>query len=109
MKKISIVLLALACMGCAAAASQGYRPDPDSREWQIEGVQSGFGRVQIKIDGQPVMEGKISMWSGEGKFSGTYQGKPLDAACDKGTGYVRSRCVLTMNGEKFVTLYFRPL
>jgi hypothetical protein len=109
MKKASVVLLALVCIGCAASATHTYRPAAPAAEWQIEGTQSTFGKVLISINGTPVIQGSMSVWSGDGRFSGTYQNLPVAAVCDKGSGYVRTRCVLTINSEKIATLYFRAL
>ncbi len=111
MKKVFVILASLTCMGCAASASHTYRPDANpSAEWQIEGTQSAFGALLITINGNSVIQGAMRIWSGDGKFTGTYEGQPVVADCDKGAGsYVRTRCVLTMNNEKIATLYFRAL
>ena len=111
MRVLCVMLMALLCGGCAAAAKQLYRPaDTAATEWLIEGRQSGFGKISISINGTPVIDGKISLWSGAGDFTGMYSGRTIAASCSKSEGSgVRTRCVLYVNGDKATTIYFKVL
>lgn len=110
MKKLIGVLAALTCAGCAATASQSWRgsPDPAAPAWSITGTQGMWGNTIISINGTPVLEGKISYWTGEGEMSGAYENLPVTAKCKKGGGsQVRTACAVTVDGRKAATLYFR--
>lgn len=96
--------------GCAATASQSWRTAPEASApvWSITGEQGMWGNTTISINGTPVLEGKISYWSGAGEMSGTYENLPVAASCKKGRGsQVRTACAVTIDGRKATTLYFR--
>ncbi|HUS23324.1 MAG TPA: hypothetical protein VM369_00100 [Candidatus Binatia bacterium] len=96
--------------GCAAAAKQTYQPTDTAPQWLIEGRESGLGQLTISINGTPVIQGKVSIWSGEGDFSGSFEGKNLRALCSKAEGSgIRTRCALQMDGQKITTLHFKVL
>ena len=105
-----LIVLALACAGCAATASQNWRgsPDPAAPAWSITGTQGMWGNTVISINDTPVLEGKISYWTGAGEMSGTYENLPVAAKCKKGRGsQVRTACSVTVDCRKAATLYFR--
>lgn len=94
--------------GCAATASQSWRTAPGSDAWQITGEQGMWGNTVIRINDTPVMEGKISYWTGEGEMAGTYEGLPVSAKCRKArSSQVRTACAVIVDGRKATTLYFR--
>ncbi|MGH6962075.1 MAG: hypothetical protein ACREE7_16460, partial [Dongiaceae bacterium] len=103
-------LLALVVAGCAATATQSWRTAPElsAPVWNITGTQGMWGNTVININDTPVMQGKISYWTGAGEMTGTYQDLPVTAKCKKGRGsQVRTACAVTVDGRKATTLYFR--
>jgi hypothetical protein len=110
MKKLVAVIVALACAGCTANAKQTWRPapDPSAPVLNITGEQGMWGNTRIFINEQEVMQGRMSLWTGEGELEGTWEGKPVKAKCKRAKGSsVRTSCAITIDARKATTLYFR--
>jgi hypothetical protein len=103
------VAAALLC-GCGATATQNWRSAPDlaAPAWAIKGTQGAWGHVVVTINGEPALDGKVSIFTGSGALAGAYQGKAITGDCHKGRGaQVRTQCAISMDGRKITTLYFR--
>ena len=106
--RLAVAMLALACVGCAAVAPPRVWRNNAGPELEFAGTQEGFGRTVITINGQPVIDGKLSLWSGAGELAGTHEGKPVRAVCENPRGSaVRTMCVVSYNGREAATLSFR--
>ena len=110
MKNIALVAFTLAIVGCASAPSQGYRPaNYSGTPWNISGELNQFSNgVVIKINNQSVIQGSLSLLTSDGEFSGTYEGRPVNASCLTSMGLFsnKTNCFVFINGEKAATLTF---
>jgi hypothetical protein len=108
--RVAALVLAAALAGCAASATQTWRPASDlsAPAWVLKGSQGAWGRVVVTINDQPALSGTVSVFSGKGELTGSYEGKTLTGACQKGRGSsVRTQCAISVDGRKVTTLYFR--
>ncbi|MDP3668638.1 MAG: hypothetical protein Q8R69_02985 [Telluria sp.] len=100
----------LALTGCAAAPSQGYRPaNYGGAPWNISGEMNSFtNAVVIKINNQVVIDRTLSLLSGDGEFSGNYDGKSVTVSCYTKLGLLvtSTNCFVFVNNEKAATLTF---
>lgn len=110
MKKLAFVSLVLTLSGCATAPSQGYRPaNYAGAPWHISGEMNQFTNgVVIKINDRVVIDKNLSLLSGDGEFSGSYDGKPVTASCLTSMGLLATKtsCFVFVSGEKAATLSF---
>ena len=110
MKKSALLLIVFFMTGCSTAPSQGYRPaNYSGAQWNISGEMNQFSNgIEIKINNQPVMQGSLSVFSGDGEFSGRYEGKQITASCVTSFGIMASKvnCFVFVSGEKAATLTF---
>jgi hypothetical protein len=104
-----MVLAAVLLSGCAATASQTYSPyDSPDKVWEVSGHQAPFGKMTIRINGQPAMDGQVSIWTGSGQLAGSYDGRPARANCTKQPGTrARTSCQVFVGDEAVGTLHFR--
>jgi len=110
MRALVAAVAVLGLAGCAAAATQNIRTTgTPAEEWVIHGHQNPVGTLTISINAQPVIKGKISLWSGDGEFTGDYNGRAVAVTCSRGEGQVRTRCVVFVEGQKLTTLHFKVL
>ena len=96
---------------CATQApSQGYRPAGYSgAPWTITGaVNLLSGSATFDINSQRVIDGRLNLLTGDGEFSGSYQGRPVNASCITKMGFVSNvtTCFVFVAGEKAATLTF---
>ena len=110
MKYLSLAVIALLLAGCASAPSQGYRPaNYPGAPWSISGDMNHFtNSVVIKINDQTVIDKSLSIFGGDGEFSGTYDGKAVSASCFTSRGFFGNKtdCIVFVNSEKAATLTF---
>jgi hypothetical protein len=110
MKLVTIFALIALLVGCATAPSQGYRPaNYAGAPWNISGEMNQFTNgVVIKINGQTVIDKTLSLLSGDGEFSGQYDGKAVNATCMTSMGVFanKTNCFVFVNSEKAATLTF---
>lgn len=61
--------------------------------------------VRIFVNGDKVIDDRVSLVRGDGRFDGNWQGKPVSADCatDAGRGTGATRCTVAVAGER-VTL-----
>jgi hypothetical protein len=61
--------------------------------------------VRIFVNGEKVIDDKVSLLHGDGKFNGSYQGKPVSADCATPAGRKlnATTCTVAVAGER-VTL-----
>lgn len=76
--------------------------------WQIRGELFDFTNVKIFIDGVKVIDGRLSLISGDGEFAGRHAGKPIAASCTTSSGLLAStvRCIVFVDNERAATLSF---
>lgn len=107
---LSISLLMLSVTGCTTVApSQGFRSSGSTAApWQIRGELFDFTNVKIFIDGSKVIDGRLSLMSGDGEFNSSYKGKQIMASCSTSAGLVSSstKCIVFVENEKAATLSF---
>lgn len=105
---VATIFLVTAC--ATQAPSQGYRPaNYAGVPWIITGsVNLLTGSANIDINSQRAAYGKLSLLTGDGEFSGSYQGKPVSASCITKSGFVSNvtTCFVFVSGEKAATLTF---
>jgi hypothetical protein len=114
MRKAALAIFtatALSLFGCATQApSQGYRPaNYSGAPWVITGsVNSLSGSVAFEINSERVIDGRLSLLTGDGEFSGTYQGRPVSSTCITKMGLLSNvtTCFVFVSGEKAATLTF---
>lgn len=112
MKRTSIALAAsLLATACATQApSQGYRPAGyTGAPWTITGaVNLMSGSATFDINAQRVIDGRLNLLTGDGEFSGSYQGKPVNVSCitKMGAFATTTTCFVFVAGEKAATLTF---
>jgi len=108
-RRAAILVLAMAAAGCAATAQRDWEPaKAGAPAWHFEGQEGAFGKLTISINGLPALVGSVSVWTGAGELSGTYEGHTVVASCDKPRNSdSRTACEITVDGEKAATLNFR--
>lgn len=110
MRKLFTVATLAILTGCATAPSQGYRPaNYSGAPWNISGEMNQFtNSVAIKINNQLVINKTLSLFAGDGEFSGSYEGKPVTASCLTSMGLFANKvnCFVFISGEKAATLTF---
>lgn len=110
MKHLAFASIVLTLSGCATAPSQGYRPaNYSGAPWTISGEMNQLSNgVVIKINNQSIINGTLSIFSGDGEFSGSYEGKPVSASCVTSMGLLsnKTNCFVFVSGEKAATLTF---
>ncbi len=102
------VVLTCYLAGCASAPSQGYRPANYGGEpWNISGNMNQFtNNITIKINDRVVIDNTLSIFTGDGEFSGNYQGKQITASCMTNMWATKTNCFVFVSGEKAATLTF---
>jgi len=109
MKKIAALLLTATLAACATPSQvQGYRPaNYAGAPMQISGEWNEVsGEVIIFVNGQPAVKGKVSTWTGDGGFSGEYQGYIISANCLTNSYAHKKQCSVSVNNEQAATLMF---
>ena len=112
MSRILVSLAAtLFITACAThAPTQGYRPAGYSgAPWSITGaVNLLSGSATFDINAQRVIDDRLNLLTGDGEFSGTYQGRSVNASCITKMGLVSNvtTCFVFIAGEKAATLTF---
>jgi hypothetical protein len=110
MKYPLIAVIVILFAGCTTAPSQGYRPENYAGSaWNISGDMNQFtNSVVIKINNQVVIDKTLSILTGDGEFSGKYDGKPVTATCLTSMGLFQNKinCFVFISGEKAATLTF---
>lgn len=76
-----LVLLALFVSGCSTAQLATYQvPDSSGPPWEIEARWYDVGdQLSVLINGTPVMNTSVNIFSGEGDAEGMYGGKKITA------------------------------
>ncbi|MBW8899909.1 MAG: hypothetical protein JF619_17750 [Massilia sp.] len=105
-KFMIMVALALTLSGCAS-----FEPVTASHYASKDGTLTIHGQlvdgtdVRIFVNGEKVIDDKVSLLHGDGKFNGNYQGKPVSADCSTPAGRElnATRCTVAVAGER-VTL-----
>jgi hypothetical protein len=107
--KFCALALAVTLTACAASAQRDWDPAKAGESpWRFEGHETPFGKTTININGQPALVGSISIWTGAGELSGTYEKHTVTASCDKPKGSdARTLCEIKVDGERATSLYFR--
>jgi hypothetical protein len=104
------VALSLMLVGCASAPAQMYRPAAHSgAPWQIEGdFNSLTNAITIRINGQEVIAGRLSILQRSAELSGKYDNRPITASCSQSTGLLgtRTQCIVFVANERAATLQF---
>jgi hypothetical protein len=98
--------LAVTMSGCAVLAPvTGSQYTSRDGKLDIKGELVDSSDVRIFVNGDKVIDDRVSLVRGDGKFDGTWQGKPVSADCstaaDRMTG--ATRCTVAVAGER-VTL-----
>ena len=98
--------LAVTMSGCAVLAPvTGSQYTSRDGKLAIKGELVDCSDVRIFVNGDKVIDDRVSLVRGDGKFDGTWQGKPVSADCstasERTTG--ATRCTVAVAGER-VTL-----
>ena len=105
---LASALLRTAC--ATHAPSQGYRPAGyTGAPWNITGsVNLLTGSATFDINSQRVIDDRLNLLTGDGEFTGSYQGKPVNASCITKMGFISNvtTCFVFVSGEKAATLTF---
>lgn len=108
MSKKFIILAALGATmsGCGALAPvTGSQYTSRDGKLAIHGELVDNSDVRIFVNGDKVIDDRVSLVHGDGKFDGNWQGKRVSADCatDAGRGTGATRCTVAVAGER-VTL-----
>ena len=119
MKNVMCVLLTLILLslsGCGSAVTKSrtavFKPsDSSNSKWKFQATADtgSFGSaIVIAINKKEVIKGDLDIMSGIGHFSGTYEGKTIDAECslDQRGISMFNRCTIFIDSEKFTDLTF---
>lgn len=106
MRKTLIAICMLALAGCATTAPvQMYRAQGQADAWHISGtLDEVTEELNIMINGQTALTGKLSIWNGTGSVSGLYQGRPITTTCRPANN--RRECQVIIGAELAATLIF---
>jgi hypothetical protein len=98
--------LAVTMSGCATVAPAGGN-EYTSRDGKlnIRGELVDSSRVHIFVNGEKVIADEVSFITGDGRFDGNWQGKPVSADCATAAGgkVGATTCKVVVGGER-VTL-----
>jgi len=98
--------LAVTMSGCATVAPAGGN-QYTSRDGKlnIRGELVDSSRVHIFVNGDKVIADEVSLVTGDGRFDGNWQGKPVSADCATAAGgkLGATMCTVAVGGER-VTL-----
>lgn len=98
--------LAVTISGCAAVAPAAVN-QYTSRDGKlnIRGELVDSSRVRIFVNGDKVIADEVSLVTGDGRFDGNWQGKPVSADCVTAAGgkVGATTCTVVVAGER-VTL-----
>lgn len=109
--KLLTILFALVATGCATAPSQGYRPaGSTAAPWQISGELFDITNIKIFINGDKVIDERLSLMSGDGEFHTSYSGKQILASCSTSPTLfsATTKCFVFVDNEKAATLSLTP-
>jgi hypothetical protein len=99
-------VLAATMSGCAALApvTGNHYTSPDGK-LDIQGQLVDSSDVRIFVNGDKVIDDRVSLVKGDGKFDGNWQGKPVSADCATAEGRTTgaTTCTVAVAGER-VTL-----
>ena len=106
-RAFALLLVTLALVGCTVTApSQGYRPSGSTASpWQISGELFDFTNVKIFINGAKIIDERLSLFSGDGEFQSSYNGKRIMANCYT-DGWGATKYIVFVDNEKAATLSF---
>ena len=103
-----ILLLLQACT--TTAPPQRYYPDPDNPPWIIGGSLHGTsGELQITIDGETVMQGRLPSFQESLKLDGSYRERNIHADCSMQYCSGGIQCTLFVDGKSVGILDFSGL
>lgn len=98
--------LAVTMSGCAALAPtvDNHYTSRDGK-LDIRGELVDSSRVHIFVNGDKVIADEVSLVTGDGRFDGNWQGKPVSADCATAAGgkVGATTCTVAVDGER-VTL-----
>ena len=98
--------LAVTMSGCAALAPvTGNHYTSRDGKLAIHGELVDSSDVRIFVNGDKVIDDRVSLLYGDGKFDGTWQGKQVSADCStpEGRQLNSTQCTVAVEGER-VTL-----
>ena len=105
-KFIIAVALAVTMSGCTSLTpvTASHYESKDGK-LAIQGELVDSTDVRIFVNGEKVIDDKVSLLHGDGKFNGSYQGKPVSADCATPAGRKlnATTCTVAVAGER-VTL-----
>ena len=105
-KLIIAVALAVTMAGCTSFAqvTASHYTSKDGK-LAIQGELIDSTDIRIFVNGEKVIDDNVSLLHGDGKFNGSYQGKPVSADCATPTGRKlnATTCTVAVAGEQ-VTL-----
>ncbi|PIE60090.1 MAG: hypothetical protein CSA32_00540 [Desulfobulbus propionicus] len=110
------VLVSVLLAGCGSNVTKSriatYKTlDPNHSEWKIHATADtgSFGSaISIFINNENVINGDLNITTGIGHFSGSYEGKTIDAECSldqRGIGMF-NRCKIFIDSEEFTEFTF---
>lgn len=101
MKKYLVLVALLA--GCASTAPmQTYRAAGQIDAWHISGrLDEITNELTVTVNGHDAVSGKLSLWTGNGTVTGTYEGRQISATCQRA-----QRCVVVVGSEVAANLSF---
>jgi hypothetical protein len=101
-----VVALAATMSGCGALAPvTGNHYTSRDGTLDIRGELVNSSDVRIFVNGDKVIDGQVSLLHGDGRFDGSYKGKPVIAECATAAGRMAgaTTCLVAVSGER-VTL-----
>lgn len=98
--------VAVTMSGCAAFAPvTGNHYTSRDGKLDIQGQLVDSSDIRIFVNGDKVIDDRVSLLHGDGKFGGTWQGKQVSADCSTAEGHKvgGTTCLVAVGGEQ-VTL-----
>ena len=101
-----VAAFAATMSGCAALAPvAGNHYTSRDGKLDIQGQLLDSSDVRIFVNGDKVIDDRVSLVKGDGRFDGTWQGKRVSADCSTAAGRAAgaTTCTVAVDGER-VTL-----
>jgi hypothetical protein len=105
-KLIVTAALAVFVTGCATPMQGLLPPDAALAQLKIRGELVDMADVKIFINGEKVIDDRLTLLSGDGEFHGSYGGREVTANCASKAGLVadKTRCIVFVDQRRASTV-----
>lgn len=98
--------LAVFASGCTTLPAEFMPADSAVAHLKIRGELVDMADVKIFINGEKVIDDRLTLLSGDGEFQGLYGGRQVTASCSSKSGLVaeKTRCAVFVDRHRASTL-----